>query len=313
MLDLNLLRVFDVLLEERSVTRAGARLGLTQSAVSHALNRLRYALGDELFVRGPGGMHPTARATEMAPQIHAALAQLQAAVAPADFSPAQSERRFVFAAGSYSCAVLMPPLVSRVAAEAPLAELAVAPYTPDIFDQLDAHRLDFVVGAVASGPARFARDVIIKESMAWVVRAEHPLAKLDRVELEDLVAAPHVVIAAGQLAFDEGVERRGVTTPAWIDAGGFEAALAARGLRQRVGLTVPDGYSAIAVVARSDMVTLVPRRLALISAQHGRLKLIEPPYQSPSVEISSFCLKDRLVEPAIAWMRDLIRAVGASA
>src|ERR1700739_2974789 len=109
MLDLNLLRVFDVMLEERSVTRAGARLGLTQSAVSHALNRLRYALGDELFVRGTNGMLPTPRAIELCPLRHAALVQLQAAIAPADFSPATSERRFVMVAGSYACAVLAPP------------------------------------------------------------------------------------------------------------------------------------------------------------------------------------------------------------
>src|SRR3954451_10985148 len=100
--DLNLLRVFDVMLEERSVTRAGARLGLTQSAVSHALNRLRYALSDDLFVRGPSGMQPTPRALEMGPQVHAAFVQLQAALAPADFSPATSERRFALAAGTYA-------------------------------------------------------------------------------------------------------------------------------------------------------------------------------------------------------------------
>src|ERR1700760_2589964 len=109
-LDLNLLRVFHALSEERSVTRAGARLGLTQSAVSHALGRLRYILNDELFVRGPRGMLPTARAIEMGPPVHAALVQLQAAIAPADFSPASSERRFVLVAGTYACAVLAPPL-----------------------------------------------------------------------------------------------------------------------------------------------------------------------------------------------------------
>src|SRR5512140_105390 len=100
-LDLNLLRVFDVLLEERSVTRAGARLGLTQSAVSHALNRLRYVLEDDLFVRGPAGMQPTPRAVEMGPQVHAALNQLQAAMAPSDFHAATTERRFAVIAGAY--------------------------------------------------------------------------------------------------------------------------------------------------------------------------------------------------------------------
>jgi DNA-binding transcriptional LysR family regulator len=312
MLDLNLLRVLDVMLEERSVTRTGARLGLTQSAVSHALNRLRYSLGDELFVRGPQGMHPTARAAEMGPQVHAALVQLQAAVAPSDFSPASSERRFVLAAGSYSCAVLTPPLVSRMAAEAPLSELSIEPYTPDVFDQLDAHRLDFIVGGVMAAPSRLGHEVIVKETLAWVVRAEHPLAKLNRVELEDLVSVPHVVIASSRHGLEEATERRGVVTRAsWEDAGAFEAALAAQGLSRRIGVSVPDSYSAIAVVGRSDMVTLIPRRLALVSAQHGRLKLIEPPYQSPTVDISLIYLKERLVEPAMAWMRELICSTGA--
>src|SRR5476649_559075 len=93
-LDLNLLRLFDALAEERSVTRAGARLGLTQSAVSHALSRLRHALQDELFVRGPDGMRPTARAQEIAPMLRQGLEQLHAALAPADFTPAETRRRF---------------------------------------------------------------------------------------------------------------------------------------------------------------------------------------------------------------------------
>src|SRR4051812_28160958 len=110
-LDLNLLRVLDVMLEERSVTRTGARLGLTQSAVSHALNRLRYVLNDELFLRGPDGMQPTPRAVEMGPPVHAALNQLQAALAPSDFDPTTSERRFSIVSGAYANAILVPPLV----------------------------------------------------------------------------------------------------------------------------------------------------------------------------------------------------------
>src|SRR5271154_770338 len=99
-IDLNLLRVFDVLLEERSVTKAGARLGLTQSAVSHALNRLRYHLDDELFQRNAHGMQPTPRALEIGPNLHAALSQVQSALTPADFDPGVSERRFVIVGGA---------------------------------------------------------------------------------------------------------------------------------------------------------------------------------------------------------------------
>src|SRR5256885_7423857 len=93
-LDLNLLRVFEALMQERSATRAGERLGLTQSAISHALNRLRYVLQDELFVRGPDGMQPTERAAEIAPRLRQGLLQLQLALAPADFVPERSDRRF---------------------------------------------------------------------------------------------------------------------------------------------------------------------------------------------------------------------------
>src|ERR1043165_7668874 len=93
-LDLNLLRVFEALMDERSATRAGARLGLTQSAISHALNRLRYVLKDELFMRGPDGMQPTERAAEIAPRLRQGLLQLQLALSPSDFVPERTDRRF---------------------------------------------------------------------------------------------------------------------------------------------------------------------------------------------------------------------------
>jgi DNA-binding transcriptional LysR family regulator len=313
-LDLNLLRVFDVLLEERSVTRAGARLGLTQSAVSHALNRLRYVLNDELFARGPSGMQPTPRALEMGPQVHAALNQLQQALAPSDFDPATSERRFALVAGAYACAVLAPPLVGQLATDAPRAELVVAQYTPDVLDRMDARRVDFLVGGLVGAPERFARETIATEGLAWVVRIDHPLAKLDTVDIAALASVRHVVISPTLPGIGEDrVERRSlVTLPSWEDAGAFEAALAARGLTRRVGVTVPDTYSALAVTSRSDMAALIPRRLALLSAQGGRVKLIEPPYASPTVDVSLLFLKERLAEPAIAWMRDLIRAVAAT-
>ena len=226
-LDLNLLRVFDVMLEERSVTRAGTRLGLTQSAVSHALNRLRYALSDELFVRGPSGMQPTPRALEMGPQVHAALIQLQAAVAPADFAPASSERRFSVVAGTYTCAVLTPPLVSRLSAQAPLAELVMAQYTPDIIDSMDSHRLDFFVAGVLTAPPRFAREVVLTDSLVWVVRADHTMARAPKVDLAGLAAAPHVAIVPNLPgAADDGMGRRGLITRAsWEDAGTLDRPL----------------------------------------------------------------------------------------
>jgi DNA-binding transcriptional LysR family regulator len=313
-LDLNLLRVLDVLLEERSVTRAGARLGLTQSAVSHALNRLRYQLEDDLFVRGPAGMQPTPRAVEMGPQVHAALNQLQAAVAPADFHALTTERRFALIAGAYASAVIAPVLASRLAEAAPLAELAIVEYDNDVLERLDSRRADFLIGSVLASPDRFARETIMTEELVWIVRSSHPRFAGGPSDLETLASVPHIVIARpipGVL--EGGADRRAfISRASWEDAGAFEAALAGHGLTRRVGATVPDNYTALAMAARTDMATLVPRRLALLSAQGGRVKIVDPPYDSPTVDIGLLYLKDRVADPPIAWLREQIRAVAAA-
>ncbi len=301
-IDLNLLRVLDVLLEERSVTRAGARLGLTQSAVSHALNRLRYHFADELFQRNGQGMQPTTRALEIGPSLHAALGQLQSALTPADFDPAVSDRRFNVVAGAYACAVLLPAVVARMQARAPYALLQIAENPPDLVEQVDSGRVDFVIAGFAAAPERFARERLMVEDLAWIVRAGHPLADAP-ASLEALVETPHVVVSTRR----DSTERSTIAIrSSWEDLGALETELARRGLRRQVGVVVPDTYSALAIVARSDMAALIPRRLALLSAQGGRLSLIDPPYASPRVDVTLLYRKDRLAEPPIAWMRDLL-------
>ena len=295
-LDLNLLRVFDVLLEERSVTRSGARLGLTPSAVSHALSRLRYQLGDELFQRDGLGMQPTRKALEIGPSLHAALAQLQSALEPADFDPAVSDRRFTILAGAYACAVVMPAVVAEIRRRAPNVVVEITDRGPDFAAQLDAGQADFLVAGVAAAPDRFARERIMVEALAWVVRAGHPLLS-GRATLEDLVSVPHVVVTARR---DAAGQPPISLRSSWEDLGALESELAKRGLRRQIGVIAPDTFSAMLIVASSDMAALVPRRFA---AQSERLAPIEPPYETPPVDVSLICRKDRLAEPAMAWLR----------
>ena len=310
-LDLNLLRVFDVLLEERSVTRAGARLGLTQSAVSHALNRLRYSLGDELFLRDSRGMTPTPRAVEIGPSLHAALTQLQAAITPADFEPATTERRFSILAGAYGCAVIVPALASRMQTAAPGAHLEIGELMPDMVESLDSGRADFVIAGFDNVPERFAHDRLIVETLAWIVRADHPLAS-GPVSFDDLAEVSHVLVSGRRDPVIAGGARRAVTLrSSWEDRGAYESELAKRGLSRKISVSVPDTYSALAVVARSDMAALIPKRLALLSAQGGRLTLIEPPYEAPAIDVTVLYRKDRADEPAVAWMRQLLLEICA--
>lgn len=298
-LDLNLLRVFDVLLEERSVTRTGARLGLTPSAVSHALSRLRYHLDDELFQRDARGMQPTRRALEIGPSLHSALAQLQSALTPTDFEPAVSDHRFNIVAGAYACVVLMPAVVVELQAKAPGVLLQIEEGPQDLAEQLDSGQVDFVVASFGSAPERFARERLMVEGLAWVVRADHPLCA-SPATLESIVSVPHVVVAGRREGRDEpAISLRS----SWEDLGAFESEFAKRGLRRRVGVVAPDTFSAMTIVSRSDMIALVPRRLALLSAQSGRVALIEPPYETPPVDVTLLYRKDRLAEPPMAWLR----------
>src|SRR6267154_4811487 len=154
--DLNLLVVFDAVMQERSVTRAGGRIGLSQPAMSHALNRLRHMLKDELFVRTPDGMVPTPRAELLAQPLRSALSEMQLALEPAVFDPAASDRRFLLALNNYAAVVLASPLVAAVSAAAPAVRLDLRPSgTMDIVDRLDRGDLDLTVGGIGSPGVRF--------------------------------------------------------------------------------------------------------------------------------------------------------------
>jgi DNA-binding transcriptional LysR family regulator len=206
-------------------------------------------------------------------------------------------------AGAYACAVLVPELVAQMAREAPRAEWVSAEAASDLLEQLDSRRADFVIGSIDSAPERLTHEILLRESLAWIVRAENPLPR-GAISIADLLSIPHVVISR------RSVEGQGVSMRAsWEDLGAFEAALEKKGLKRQVGVTVPATYSAMGVIRRSDMAALIPRRLAALSTQSGVMRMVEPPYPSPQVDLGMLYLTDRVADPAIAWMRGLLRSV----
>src|SRR3954464_7835797 len=313
-LDLNLLRVFEALMEERSATRAGSRLGLTQSAISHALNRLRYVLKDELFVRGPDGMQPTERAAEIAPRLRQGLLQLQLALAPSEFVPEQTDRRFTIACTEYAGAVIVPALIARLRHDAPHAALSILPSNQGVAETLRCGRADLAIGSFRRFPNWFESERLLREDRVWVLGADHPAAS-GRLTLERLADLPHLVIAAtGEderaiegYVVDHGLERL-VTRS---DAGLLQGALAARGLRRSVAVTTPHFLAALMTVSQSDIAALMPRRLATAFMGRYRLALFEPPYPSPAFEMMSLGARDQGEQPPIVWLRQLLREVAA--
>lgn len=313
-LDLNLLRVFEALSEERSATRAGARLGLTQSAISHALNRLRYVMKDELFVRGPDGMQPTERAAEIAPRLRQGLMQLQMALAPSEFVAESTDRRFTITCTEYAGAVLLPPLIARLRSAAPHASLSVLPSNLGVAESLRSGRADLAIGSFKRIPDWFAGEPLWVETRVWVLSEDHPAAR-EELTLERLAELPHLVVTAtGEdehaidgYVVDHGLERL-VTRS---DAGVLQGALASRGLRRTVAVTTPHFTAALAAVTRSDIAALLPRRVATAFMGPYRLVLFEPPYPSPPFELMSLWHRENGDQPAIAWMRRQLREVAA--
>ncbi|MDR3507250.1 MAG: LysR family transcriptional regulator [Caulobacteraceae bacterium] len=313
-LDLNLLRVFHALAEEGSVTRAGARLGLTQSAVSHALNRLRHLVGDELFIRGPNGMRPTPRALEIAPRLGEGLRQIQIALAPTAFVPEEAHRRFILSAAAYTSTVLMPRVIAEMRKSAPGVEISLRMPGSTLGEDLLAGRIDMVLGAFGRASAGYERETLFSESMIWAIRASHPAARLPTLTLETLAALPHIILASAQedqavdgQVFEGGLERRVI----WDDRRGVDAVLERAGLRRRIALTLQDAHSALAIVSHTDMAALAPRRLAESLAGQFGLKLFEPPYPSPPVGIEAVWRLDIGGAPHMVWLRDCLRAAAA--
>ncbi|MBV8889423.1 MAG: LysR family transcriptional regulator [Alphaproteobacteria bacterium] len=314
-LDLNLLRVFDALVQECSVTRAGERLGLTQSAISHALNRLRYVLKDELFVRGPDGMRPTARAAEIAPRLRQGLLQLHLALEPFEFDPALTERRFTIICTEYAGAVLMPGVVARIRAEAPRAELRILPSNMGVSEALRSGRADIAIGSFRRIPDWFACERLLRETRVWVLSADHPDAG-QPLDLERLAALPHLVVAAtGEdenaidgYVVDHGLERL-VTRN---DSGMLERALSAHGLSRRVVLTTPQFQAALAILRHSDMAVLVPRRLVEPVSEQYNLAVFEPPYPSPPFDVMALWHRQHGDQPALDWIRQVLREAAAN-
>lgn len=307
-LDLNLLKVFDALLDERNVTRAGARLGLSQSAVSHALGRLRQLLGDELFVRRSSGMDPTPRALEIGPSVHTALLQMQTALAPAGFDPAATERRFSISAGPYGCAVLIPQVVRLLGEHAPGATLQVTPYGAGTVEALDTGRVDAALMGQDTPSRRFRFQTLFTETMVWIVRKGHPLTE-GPLTLERLRETPHILVSGFEDPFDAesapvgpGLRyRRG-----WDRQESQPSELARRTAPRKIAVVAPDSVSALAITARSDMAALVPRRLAEGSGGVGRVSILPellPPF---TLEIGAVFREDRLVDPAVAWLSRIL-------
>jgi DNA-binding transcriptional LysR family regulator len=291
--DLNLLTVFDAVMRERSVTRAGASIGLSQPAVSHALGRLRYLVGDELFVRTPAGMTPTPRAETLAEPLRNALTELRTALEPVVFEPATSDRRFNLALNNYAAFLIAPRLAAAVSSIAPAVSLTIRPRgTLDLAERLDRGDLDLALGVVEDQGERFATAQLLEDEIVVVMREGHPAGDCD------LTAAAFAALE--QLEISSSLD----------DTAFIDRWLGEQGLARRIALRAPF-ISAAQILVQSDLVTNMSSRVARqLAALHG-LRLRRPPYRSPPVRLGMLWHRRLEDQPANRWLRSVVRSATA--
>lgn len=297
--DLNLVLALDALLAERHVTRAAARLGITQSAASHALGRLRDLLGDPLLVRGPkGAMLPTPRATELAPAVHRILEDLAGVLrGQGGFDPATAKHAFHIGAADYIELVVLPKLVERLARIAPGIDIWIHHIAEFGDAELAAGVLDVVIGPPrrALRPAGSYEKILFDERFTCIVRKGHPLADA-RMTMARYAGASHVLVAP-----------RG--TPGSL----VDDALAAVGRTRRVAVAVPHFLVVPHVVAASDLVATLPERVAAFFADMVGLARAAPPVELAPFQMALAWHERMHEDPRHRWLREQLIAVATEA
>ena len=317
-LDLNLLIVFDTLLSERHVTRAAEKLFLSQSATSHALNRLREQLDDPILVRTERGMQPTPRALDMLPQIRRALNMLERTVAPPEqFEPAESERTFVIASTDYFEAVVLPDLIAHLQTVAPGIRIEIELISDRVSEKsLENRDVDLVVGldATQEYPPHLISEPWLSEEQVCVVSqsnskiagklpldqlSSEPLSleqpSLEPLSLKEYLELPHVVFSDLSGGVSSSID-------IWLASQGLERRSISRNLN----------YTAAAcIVAKTEAIITLPKQMGILFCKMMPLTLVAPPCGLPPVNMTLIYHPYFSKSPSIRWLRDQVLAFGA--
>jgi DNA-binding transcriptional LysR family regulator len=294
-IDLNLLVAFDAIMRDRSVTRAGQRLGLSQPAMSHALTRLRHVLKDDLFVRSPDGMIPTPRAEQLATPIRIALDGLQQSLEPTQFEPEKATATFRIAVDNYAAIVLVAPIAEQVARIAPGVTLDFRPSgTLNVPELLDRSELHLAIGRSRVQGERFSLRRLLQDQFVVVHRRGHPAARAREFSTDRLATLPQLEISSAQLG------------PDFADAGPRRSKPVLKPAMRAPFL------SAAQILATSDLVSVFPLNVAqnMIRSHPLVFRRLSRPLKP--IEAAMIWLRRLDNQPAHAWLRDVITRVVAN-
>lgn len=303
-LDLNLLKVFDVVMVERNVTRAASRLSMTQPAISNAMRRLREATHEELFVPSSTGVTPTAHAETLWPTVRASLDSLREVFEPQGFDPRADARSFTLAMADATAALFVPVLVDTLQREHSQVDLCIVPLTTrDPRAMLEQGQADIALGFFPDVAAALAAEgdggVTRLEHLygceyVCVMRRDHPLAAEGALTLDAYCAAQHLRVSfAGR------------------PRGYVDEALSRLGRERRVMITVNHFFTAGSVVHKSDLLTVLPRSFVPATGFGSQLATRALPFELPGIEVSLLWHRRHEQDTAQRWLRDTLMRAAA--
>lgn len=294
-IDINILVHLHELLETASVTEAARSLGITQSAMSYVLRRLRGLFDDELLVRGPGGMSRTPRAEALREPLYRSLLALQDTLTSHEhFDPASSERSFRLVVSDYMQLVFLPSTMAIISHEAPGIQLQIESFTePErITSRLLSGEVDLATGGPLFGLREdIVRELLLEDRLCCAVRRDHPRVGA-RLTLEEYVGLPHVLIS-----------------PTGHGSSIVDDVLATMGHQRHVAVRVQSFLSAPFLVATSDAVITAPERILRVYAEPLGLRLLQAPIKLDGFELALMWSERERHDAGLAWLRQVfIRA-----
>lgn len=294
-MDLNLVVALDALLSVEEIGLAAAKMGVTPSAMSHALRRLRRQFGDPLLVKGKGRMIKTAKAEALAAPVRKALIELQRALlANEPFVPETSTHSVIIATNDYGDMILLPRLVRLISKQAPGISIKVAHFDPETsLVPIEAGEIELAICHPLKQATGIHQQVIFDDDFCCAVRRDHPVIN-DGFSVQTYLGLPHLAIAPRGLQRDP-----------------IERALARLGKKRHIALSVPNLNTAPMIVATTDLVLTAPRRCIIAWQNVIPLTLLEAPFDAPSFEMAMIWHERFQHDPAHRWLREALRNFSA--
>jgi DNA-binding transcriptional LysR family regulator len=289
--DLNLLVVFRTLYEDRNVTKASKKIGITQPAMSNALNRLRYLVKDELFVRGPKGMRPTPRAIELSLPIKTALNNLELSLSSINFNPETTRKLFRMAISDDVAPLILPNLVDFLEKQSPESSLSISSEQgSEAIKLLDSNEIDFAIGRFEIVPSRFGCMNLFTENYVCMMKKSHKLSKEKKISIEQYISSKHLRVA-----------------PMDAPVAPIDRSLSQLNLERKIFIRIDLITMAPFVLKNSNVILTLPSKTAQRMAKNYNFSISELPVELEERHTKLLWHKELTNHPSFVWIRNQIR------